>query len=227
VIGQPATTVEDRLKVNQRRGVYNARRAAALSGVPVSTLHYWARQGIYRPSISPGPRTRLWSWADLLALRAIDWLRRSKGPDVPSRVAVAKIRAALEEIERAGKSPADLAEIVAVTSGGDLFITTSDLVYRAEPDGQTAMPEVLSLVKPYLGGRGPDLLQPRPLLRIIAGKLHGEPHLAGTRIPSAAIYALARSGYTPEQIQQMYPEVSLEAIGQAIEFEQSLSPNAA
>ena len=54
------------------RGVYDTRRAAALSGVPISTLHYWARTRLYTPSISPGPRTHLWSWADLLVLRAID-----------------------------------------------------------------------------------------------------------------------------------------------------------
>src|SRR5437870_13679998 len=31
------------------RGVYEAHRAAALAGVPVSTLHYWARHRIYTP----------------------------------------------------------------------------------------------------------------------------------------------------------------------------------
>jgi hypothetical protein len=41
------------------RGVYDADRAAALAGVPKSTLHYWARKGYYLPSIAPEPRTRL------------------------------------------------------------------------------------------------------------------------------------------------------------------------
>src|SRR5688572_30799038 len=40
-----------------------------------------------------------------------------------------------------------------------------------------------TLVSPYLG-QGPDLLDPRPLLRIIPGKLHGEPHVVDTRIPT-------------------------------------------
>ena len=34
--------------------------------------------GFFRPSISPDPDDYLWSWSDLLALRAIDWLRRKK-----------------------------------------------------------------------------------------------------------------------------------------------------
>lgn len=66
------------LDLEPGRGVYDAARAAALAGVPKTTLHYWARTGLYPPSISPGPRVRLWSWADLLALRAIDWLRRKE-----------------------------------------------------------------------------------------------------------------------------------------------------
>ncbi len=78
------------------RGVYDTHRAAALSGVPASTLHYWARTGLYTPSVSPGPHTRLWSWADLLALRAIDWFR--KGDELRAKSSVARIRQALEQL---------------------------------------------------------------------------------------------------------------------------------
>lgn len=34
------------------RGAYQADRAAALSGVPLSTVHWWAREEILVPSIS-------------------------------------------------------------------------------------------------------------------------------------------------------------------------------
>src|SRR5579883_3502248 len=58
------------------RGAYDARRAAALAGVPRSTLHYWARKDFYRPSVSPEPHVRLWSWLDLLACgRSIGFAR--------------------------------------------------------------------------------------------------------------------------------------------------------
>ncbi len=70
----------------EARGAYTAERAAALSGVPKSTVHYWARQGILVPSVSP-VRVRLWSYSDLLALRTIYWLRQTKqdpsGREVP------------------------------------------------------------------------------------------------------------------------------------------------
>ena len=203
------------------RGVYDTHRAAALSGVPVSTLHYWARTGLYAPSVSPGPRTRLWSWADLLALRAIDWFR--KGDDSRAKASIVALRQALTELELAGYSREDLSHILAVSSSdGQLYLHLPRRTVSARPGRQGALDKVLNLVAPYKSA--PDLLQPRPLLRIIPGKLHGEPHIVGTRIPSLTIGALDKTGYTLEQIRSMYPDATPEALGEAIDFERSLMP---
>ncbi len=203
------------------RGVYDTPQAAALSGVPASTLHYWARTKLYTPSVSPGPRTRLWSWADLLALRAIDWLR--KGEEARAKAHVAKIRQALEQLEDAGYSRDDLSHILVVSDAdGELYLQLPGMSVRAIPGGQGALPDVLNLVAPYKNA--PDLLQPRPLLRIIPGKLHGEPHIVGTRIPSLTISALDQAGYDVEQIRAMYPDATPEALREAIDFERSLTP---
>jgi hypothetical protein len=65
----------------ESRGAYSADRAAALSGVPMATIYYWARNEILIPSVSPS-RVRLWSYSDLLGLRTIAWLRATKtSPD--------------------------------------------------------------------------------------------------------------------------------------------------
>lgn len=207
------------------RGVYAAPRAAALSGVPQSTLHYWARTDLYRPSISPHPRVRLWSWADLLALRAIDWLRRVKGDAQPQKTSMQRIRQALRELDKQDLPRERLRQLVRVSPGGELFFEDDEMVMRATPGLQAGWSEMLDLVAPY--HNGPDLLEPRPLLRIIPGKLHGEPHLLGTRITSATIYTLHNSGYGTEQISAMYPEASPHALRQAIDLEQSLVGQAA
>ncbi len=68
----------------------------------------------------------------------------------------------------------------------------------------------------------PHLLEPRPLLRIRPGKLHGEPHVVETRIPTATLYELHHLGYGDDAIHGMYPAASLEAVRQAIELERSL-----
>src|SRR3954453_12584941 len=58
-------------------GAYPADRAAALAGMPLSTLHYWARHDVVVPRVSAS-RPKLWSFEDLMALRAVVWLRRAK-----------------------------------------------------------------------------------------------------------------------------------------------------
>jgi len=201
------------------RGVYDTQRAAALSGVPVTTLHYWVRTDLYLPSISPAPRTRLWSWADLLALRAIDWFR--KGDTSRAKTRIVEIRQALSEIEHSGYSREDLSHILAISADdGKLYLQLPGKTVRANAGRQIALEQVLDLVAPYK--KGPDLLRPRPLLRIIPGKLHGEPHIVGTRIPSLTIGALGKVGYTIEQISRMYPDAPVAALQEAIDFEQSL-----
>lgn len=206
------------LRYEPGRGVYDAQRASALAGVPKSTLHYWARNGLYIPSISPDPYTRLWSWSDLLALRAIDWFRKGKGLD--KKVSIPQIRKALEELVESGVSREELSHVVAVSDSGELFFMLDNTDVRARPGRQETLSNILHLVRPY--DIAPDLLEPRPLLRIIPGKLHGEPHLLNTRIPSATLYALFEMGYSLDKIQEMYPEAATEAIEDAIDFERSL-----
>jgi uncharacterized protein (DUF433 family)/DNA-binding transcriptional MerR regulator len=202
------------------RGVYEARRAAALSGVPERTLHYWASHNIYEPTINPEPRTRLWSWSDLLALRAIDWFRKKKENGSAPSVSMNRIRQMLVALQETGQSREDLHRIVAVAQDGELFLRFDDEILKADGSGQTAIPGAIPLIQPYFSG--PDLLRPRPLLRIIPGKLHGEPHVENTRVGTAVLFELTLMGYRDKQILEMYPGVSLDAFQQALDLERSL-----
>lgn len=149
----------------------------------------------------------------------MDWLRRKK-PVLP-KVPMHKIRAALAELEKDGLPRHKLREL-AVSSDGRLFFHNPDgQTTRADASRQAAMPGVLNLVSAY-NDRGPDLLEPRPLLRILPGKLHGEPHVLHTRISTVVLYELHREGYGDGQIRHMYPDVSEDALRQAIDLEQSL-----
>ena len=84
-------------------GCYDGPRAAALSGVPVSTVYLWARSGIVEPSVSP-TRIKLWSYADLMALRIVHWLRHPKegrGSEIGASP-MPRVREALAELEGRG-----------------------------------------------------------------------------------------------------------------------------
>jgi uncharacterized protein (DUF433 family) len=215
----------------EARGAYTAERAAALSGVPKSTVHYWSNNDILAPSVSP-ERVKLWSYGDLMALRTIYWLRQTKKDpnrrEIP-RTAMKAVRRALREIaslelDRWSEAGAPR---VAVDRSGNIVIDNNGGPQRA--GGQRILDaEMLDLLAPFSsreGLRGPDLSAPRPLLRIVPGKLAGSPHIERTRIETQALAALERRGIESAKIYGLYPTVSSDAIDDAIDLERELSAN--
>src|SRR4051794_3988994 len=204
-------------------GCYDAGRAAALAGVPASLLTSPARRRVVVPSVSRD-RERLWSWIDLVALR-LAWFRIAIGtePGEPAaEVAEAVGEIDLEAAAGEGKARGGLVPIrrLAAGAGGTLV--------AAEDDG--AEPDQVDLFGPFQAAdedettvRGPDLLRPRPHLRIVPGKLGGEPHLAGSRLPTRAIAALAGRGLGPAEISTLFLDQTRAAITEAIELERQLT----
>lgn len=211
------------------RGAYPADRAAALSGVPKSTVHYWAREEILAPSISP-TRIKLWSYSDLMGLRTIYWLRQRKrsdsGADVPatSMPAVKRALADLRDLDLELWAEAG-GPAVMVDGAGRIVLGGQD---AAETDRQRRIADTLDLIAPFPtkeGAKGPDLIEPRPRLRIVPGKLGGSPHVHRTRVETRALAALVRRGMEHGNVIQLYPAVDSSAIGEAIELEDQLARN--
>lgn len=217
-----------------QRGAYSADRAAALSGVPLSTVHWWARNDVLVPSIS-AERVKLWSFPDLMGLRIIYWLRQTKkapdGAAVP-RTAMPAIRRALGQLSELDLRlwSEDTGPAVTVDRGGNVVILTeSD---GEAPHRQRSMPagadELLPVTAPFQtveGARGPDLHAPRPRLRIVPGKLGGAPHVAHTRLESQALGSLAASGLPTAKVYRLYPNVEPSAIDDALDLERQLAHN--
>ena len=209
-------------------GCYEGPRAAALSGVPVSTVYLWARSGIVEPSVSP-TRIKLWSYADLMALRIVYWLRHPKegrGSEIAASP-MPRVREALAELERRGL---DIWDDSGERSGSPLRVDSSASIFVLDDDvsrvdGQRPLAGMLDLLGPFEcdGQRGPDLLRPRPNLRIIPGRVSGEPHLAGSRITTQVAAALYRNITDVEKIAALYPGFGARIFEEAIEFEYSLA----
>lgn len=212
----------------ETRGAYTADRAAALAGVPVSTVHYWSRNGVLVPSLSPD-RVKLWSFPDLMALRVIYWLRHRKPAGNGHEIKATTMPAVREALEALAEL--DLAlwkdeqPTVGVDARGRVFIVGHG--QWEEPTGSLVFKDTLDLLKPFNTEEaiGPDLRVPRPHLRIVPGKLGGAPHIEHTRIETEAIAALARRGISPSTIARLYPDAEPQAIGEAIELEQQLTTN--
>lgn len=210
-------------------GAYTADRAAALSGVPKSTIHWWARNDVLVPSVS-ATRVMLWSYADLMGLRVIYWLRQRKttklGVEVP-RTSMPAVRRALKELRSLELS-------IWERGRPSLLVDTRGQVYVKHQAGvhdlghQVVHEELLDLIAPFPtaeGTRGPDLVSPRPELRIVPGKLSGSPHVVHTRLETRALASLAADGFDIAGIQRLYPYVSTPQIEQALELEHQLDDN--
>jgi uncharacterized protein (DUF433 family) len=212
-------------------GCYEAGRAAALAGVPLSTVYHWARKEVVVPSVSP-VKEKLWSYADLMALRIIHWLRHPKG-DTASLAAspMSEVRRALKTLEERDldlwRGGAELRSPLRVDRAGRIFIVDSEGV--TDMRGASLIEGVLDLLGPFDAGAtsGPDLRRPREHLRIVPGKCAGEPHLAGSRLTTIELGALAARGFDLEAIVRLYPDEERDAIAEAIDLERQLVPLAA
>lgn len=210
-------------------GCYDASRTAALSGVPKSTVYDWARKGVIVPSVS-ADQEKLWSYADLMALRIVYWLRHKKeasGDEIPASP-MPQVRAALMALASQGMavwSEADDISPLVVEESGKVLIRQGDVVHDVVT-GATSLPDPLhsfGLTEPFgIGGHGgPDLIKPRPHLRMLPGKVAGEPHVVGTRITSSALASLIFEGYGRQQVASMYG-VSAEVVDEAQDLEKQL-----
>ena len=216
-------------------GAYKADRAAALSGVPLSTVRYWANHGILVPSVSP-VRVKFWSYADLMGLRVIAWLRHDK--KYPSGVKVSA--ASMPTVRQALKQLAELdMSLWTEQSGPTVEVDRAGRIYiTAEPNSEAphrqraidGVNETFTLSGEFslLGGiNGPDLHKPRPSLRIVPGKLGGSPHIVDTRLESQALGSLADQGVPRDRIYRLYREVESNKIDEAIDLEKQFAASQA
>ena len=209
-------------------GCYDARRAAALSGVPVSTVYHWARRQVVVPTVSP-TRQKLWSYADLMVLRIVYWLRHPKPGEVGVVPAspMPQVKETLEELEFRGldiwaEEPHESGTPLLVNIDGRVHLSDG---WAAGTHGQMSLVPMLDLLGPFGTGNrnGPDLIRPRPGIRIVPGKVSGEPHLVGSRITTKSVAALYRRFGDLTPVAALYPEASPETIAQAIDLENTLA----
>jgi uncharacterized protein (DUF433 family) len=203
------------------RGSYAASRAAALSGVPKGTVYEWARNGLVVPSVSP-TREKLWSYQDLLALRAVHWLRMRKETEAIPASPMEQVRRVLEELVRSGDDPwAGLGSRISVDRDGRIFVDREE-DSRTDAYGQGARDygDKVNLMA-AIGG-SPGLVAPSEHIRISPSRLTGEPHLTGTRIGTLTLAALAGDGYQADGIARLY-NLPVTEVAEALEYELRLA----
>ncbi len=195
--------------------------ASVLTGATRAQLAYWRKNTPSAPAllVPEGKRSGryLYSWADIVALRSIVYLRSEKSlPRI--RRAVATLRQ-LEADEWH-----HLAQYTLIGTRKSILVRTpkGHLLDVGEQPG-TVLSEVLmrDVLEPFETRTGqlvPDLKRPRPHITVDPRVLGGYPVLAGTRVPYDAVAALANDSLEAAEISAIYPSVGHEGIQDATDF---------
>ena len=195
--------------------------ASALSGASINQLAYWrkttATSGpLLVPSAEKGGRF-LYSWADVVALRTIVYLRQEKS--------LPRIRKAVETLVRLEEAEwAHLSTYQLIGTATTIIVQTpAGRLMDLERKPGTMLEEVLmqDVLEPFETADGrsvPDLSHPKPNLSIDPGVLGGYPVIVGTRVPYDIVAGLAVEGYSGAEIVELYPSVAADAVEDAAAF---------
>lgn len=195
--------------------------ASALSGASVSQLAYWRkRTATNEPLLVPTAeksRRFLYSWADVVALRTIVYLRQEKS--------LPRIRKAVGDLSTLEANAWDhLARyrLIATPTTIVVLTPTGRLMDLERRPGtmleETLMRDVLQPFETADGRSVPGLMNPKPHLSVDPGVLGGYPVITGTRVPFDVVAGLAADGYTGADIREMYPSVPAESVRDAAAF---------
>lgn len=197
-------------------GFYTTTEAARIAKIPRTTVDYWARTKLIRPT-HRRKRHRLYSFQDLRDLVAAEQLRRQGARIQDVRAALNYVRS-VDDVER-------LAHAGFEVEDGQLRYQTDTGLVAPHLQGQRPFTLDMSVVFRQLGAdpeQNAEVLHPAPHVRIDPAVRSGAPVIEGTRIPTRLIAELVDDGLSPEEIARLYPSLTVEQVKAALEWEQCL-----
>lgn len=196
---------------------FTAERVRALTDLSLRQLQYWDETGLVRPSLTARQgrgRKRLYSFRDLVALRAAAQLRKDG-------IALQQIRKVVEHLRDLDYSH-PLAQIRFVVVDGKLYFQEAETWRAGRVPAQVVahfMVDVGSIASD-LSARIAEMRKRKPgEIERRRGTLGGQPVIRGTRITVSAIHRLAAAGLDEAGIQEMYPDLTSEDVRAALAWE--------
>ncbi len=196
---------------------FSLERTSRLTGLSVRQLRYWDETGVYSPEFAAEdrrqPYSRVYSFRDIVGLRTLAQLRET----VP-----------LQELRKIGNwlkrhYDAPWSALRFSLHGKTVYFAdpVTGFQVSTRPTGQTVL-AVIEL-EPIAQDmrRAVERLRSRDPNQIgrIARHRHvmsNVPVLAGTRVPTAAIWSFHEAGYSPQEILKEYPQLTVRDIEAAI-----------
>ena len=197
---------------------YSIEVASFLSGASINQLQRWAHDGILIPEIHQ-ERPKIYSFRDIVALRSITKLRATNS--------LQRIREALNHLDEFDFNE-HLSEYRFATDGKSIKIWDDEKDHFLDVVKNPGQWEVINLEDVYApfmnlqGRRVPDLRTPAKGIRIDPQRLGGVHTLDGTRIPFDLMVDLSNGDMSAEEIADFYPDIEIESIQHAIDFDASV-----
>ncbi len=201
---------------------FTAEQMARLSGILPGRLRYWEESGAFAPSYieerSTGPFRRIYSFQDLVSLRAIARLRLSFG------VSLKELRNVTDYLRDHGDVP--WSRLAVRVYGRHLVFRDPDTCQwmAADPAGQFVFELEFADVREESEREAREFMKRSPVhhgkVTRSRNVMSNEWVLSGTRIPVAAVISFHHAGYTKDQILAEYPTLVAEDIAAAIAFEE-------
>jgi uncharacterized protein (DUF433 family) len=197
-------------------------QASRLSGVSQAQLRYWDKTDFFRPSLAlddrNAPFSRVYSFRDLINLKALNSLRNDYGVSLPH---LRDVRCKLGTLPEAKWA----ATTLYVINKRVVWVEPGTVLPQEVASGQYVASVVLSElvakakceIESY-AGRSDAKRGKIERHRYIA---HNAPVVAGTRIPVSAIKRFVAAGYGKAQIVREYPSLTEEDIDAALAYEDS------
>jgi uncharacterized protein (DUF433 family)/DNA-binding transcriptional MerR regulator len=194
--------------------------ASVLTGATPRQLEYWRRPTDSQPPLLVPTAKRsgryLYSWADIVALRSIIYLRQEKSLPKIRRAVKTLRNLQTDEWEHLGRYR------LARTQETIIVVTPKEEILDLERSPGTVLEEVLmkDVLDPFEahGRTVPALSEPRPFLAVNPNVLGGYPVIAGSRVPFNLVAALADEGADEVEITETYPSVDPRGIPEAQGF---------
>jgi uncharacterized protein (DUF433 family) len=202
---------------------FTADQVCRLTGLSARQLAYWDREGFFPPEYFSDPRKkfgRIYSFRDVVGLRALAQLRAK-------RVSLQHLRELglwLSE-NLTGEKPWSSLKFYVMGKQVLFRDPRTDSVTSSRPRGQRVFEHVVSEIADDVRGAIEQLRRrtPAQIGSITSSRniLHKKPIIAGTRIPTDAVWDFSQAGYDVDAIIREYPDLTREDVERALEFERS------
>jgi len=201
---------------------FSADQVRRLTGLSLRQLTYWDATEFFAPEYAPGytygPFSRVYSFRDVVGLYTIGLLRKK------FKFSLQKLRSVGQYLRRYDDAP---------WSALALYVQAGDIVFRHPSDpgeyasalkpGQRVFPMEMELVARHVEVRANRLRWRRShqIGKITRKRyvVHNAAVLAGTRIPTRAVWNLHVAGYDAEAIIREYPRLRPADVEAALTYE--------